>query len=621
LAVAGLPGTTALAGETALQPRPTLLLLDAATPSPDLATHFEYLEDCTGSLTLRDVTSGTAAKDFRQARSRRLNFGYSQCAYWVRLEVMGQGEIGGEWLLTVKNSRAEHVDFHRDGAIVRSGSTVPMSRRQVPSRYPVFELGQMPAQATTLFLRLQTTDVASYPLELLQAEAFAEALPRVSMLLGMFYGIMLFMALFSAIVYIYLRDTAYLLFSLLLISYMMFEAAVNGLDIAYLWPEHPWWNMTAIPFWCGLILASAAAFASRFLILQQYAPALHRLLNKILVACLLITVIGMTGAFTTAGILGSVLALVLVISLAIAGIVAMARGCPHAKYFLLAGTLEFFGVLFNSLHNFAAVPTMFISTFGTQIGSTLFVLITSSALMARVNLLRRENESAQKQMLESARAAADAKRCATELRMQALQAKINPHFLFNTLNTITGLISEAPARAQGVVTRLSRLFRYTLAVTEKDRVLLAEELEIVRSYLEIEQERFGERLYVDIQVQGDIRGLTLPGLTIQPLVENSVRHGIRPKVEGGKITVTVRVEGETVLITVEDDGVGMDVTRSTDGHGVHSVRERLRLAYGEASTMTLLSTAGLRIDISLPAERSLKAGPFIESSRPFRPAC
>jgi two-component system LytT family sensor kinase len=268
---------------------------------------------------------------------------------------------------------------------------------------------------------------------------------------------------------------------------------------------------------------------------------------------------------------------------------------------LLAGALQFLGVILNALRNFSLIPTTFVTTYGSQIGSTLFTLLVSIALMARFDRLRREKEHAQSEALRSHQSASEAKRVTAELRLEALQAKINPHFLFNTLNTIAGLIAESPSRAQGVVVRLSRLFRFTLTATTKDRVLLTEELAIVRSYLEIEQERFGDRLRFDITVNGEIENISLPGLTIQPLVENSVKHGLRSKVEGGRVEVWVRVESENVLITVADDGVGMDTTISTNGHGLHSVRERLRLVYGKAASMTLTSPPGLRIDIRLPA--------------------
>lgn len=593
---------TALAGPAERSEPPAPVVLQAKKAGYDLAEQVSSLEDCDGSLTFDDVARKEAARRFSRPASRLLSFGYSACVFWIRFDVVCGAEGCDDWLLAIRNPRAEHVDLYRDGAVERSGSTVVMSGRPVQVPYPVFPLGHLSPGTSRLYLRLQTSDVASYPVSLIQRSRFTDSALREHLVLGLYFGIMLFTALLGTAVFASLRDTAYLFYALFVISYGMFTFTRHGMDIAYLYPERPLWHLPAIPLWCGLTVVFGAAFSARFLMLRQYAPALRYPVYAVLLFGLLIVVVTAFGAFTAAGVLGSVLSMVAVVAFGAAAVAAAARGCPHAKYFLLAGALQFLGIVLDGLSNFAILPDLFVTTFGGQVGSTLLVVLVSFALMARFRLLQREKESAQQDAFQSQRAATDAKRVTAELRLQALQAKINPHFLFNTLNTIAGLIAEAPERAQGVVVRLSRLFRYTLTATTKDRVSLAEELAIVRSYLEVEQERFGERLRFDIQVDGEIEGLSLPGLTIQPLVENSVKHGLRPKIDGGEIAVRAWVVHSELHIAVTDDGVGMDPTLDTEGHGLHSVRERLRLAYGAAASLTLTSPPGTRVDIRLPVQ-------------------
>jgi signal transduction histidine kinase len=177
---------------------------------------------------------------------------------------------------------------------------------------------------------------------------------------------------------------------------------------------------------------------------------------------------------------------------------------------------------------------------------------------------------------------------ATEAELRALKAQINPHFLFNTLNTIAELIHTDSAQAEATVERLAEMFRYMLAGSERGLVPLEEELSFVESYLEIERVRFGERLRITQEVASEVLGVPVPSLILQPLVENVVRHG---RGTDGSIDLTIRVRphGDEMVITIADQGPGMPspkVGRGSgleegEGLGLRNVDERLRKTYGE----------------------------------------
>jgi two-component system sensor histidine kinase AlgZ len=177
---------------------------------------------------------------------------------------------------------------------------------------------------------------------------------------------------------------------------------------------------------------------------------------------------------------------------------------------------------------------------------------------------------------------------ATEL--DALQARINPHFLFNTLNSIAALIREDPARAEAVTLQLSSLFRYTLQAPKQGSVTLEEELSIVEGYLAIEQQRLAERLTYSIDVEPSLLGVRIPPLLLQPLVENAVKHGIASSVSGGRVTVAGRRDGERVHLTVTDTRSGGDPLSGAapgTGEGLDNVRRRLRGTFGPKADLTL----------------------------------
>lgn len=191
-------------------------------------------------------------------------------------------------------------------------------------------------------------------------------------------------------------------------------------------------------------------------------------------------------------------------------------------------------------------------------------------------------------------------RLKTKAELEALQTKVNPHFLFNTLNSIASLISENPKAAEETVERLSELFRHSLRHTEKETVTLAEELDLIRTYLEIEQVRFGDRLRYEVHCEDSVREAELPAMLIQPLVENSIKHGIASAIEGGTIDVEAKESNGACIITVRDSGKGFQGAGDLSGFGLRSIQDRLRLLYGEEASLEIVQNDHSEIVITLP---------------------
>ena len=191
---------------------------------------------------------------------------------------------------------------------------------------------------------------------------------------------------------------------------------------------------------------------------------------------------------------------------------------------------------------------------------------------------------------------------ATEAELKALKAQINPHFFFNTLNTIAALIHTDPALAEASVERLAQMFRYVLTGSERGQVPLEEELAFVDDYLEIERARFGERLQVTREIDAQALSVPVPSLILQPLVENAIRHGHG---DGGLIALEIRVQydDEGVRIAVADRGPGMPPDyRIGDGpgHGLRNVDERLRKAYERGLEMGENEPRGTTVAVHIP---------------------
>jgi len=187
-----------------------------------------------------------------------------------------------------------------------------------------------------------------------------------------------------------------------------------------------------------------------------------------------------------------------------------------------------------------------------------------------------------------------------EARMQALQAQMNPHFLFNTLNTVASLVRRDPTSAERTVEHLSSVLRRTLDRSSRPMSTVADEVDYVRAYFAIEQQRFGNRLQVEWHVDSWARSRTLPTMTLQPLVENAVKHGIGNRLDGGAIRIAISEVGDGLRIIVEDDGPGF-ASPHRDGTGLGNLRQRLQTQYaGVASLRIEHPPMGARVVVDLP---------------------
>jgi two-component system, LytTR family, sensor kinase len=197
-----------------------------------------------------------------------------------------------------------------------------------------------------------------------------------------------------------------------------------------------------------------------------------------------------------------------------------------------------------------------------------------------------------------------------EARLDALQRQINPHFLFNTLNSITSLVRSKPELAREMILKLANILRVLL----KDReafLPLSEELQFTDDYLDIEVVRFGDKLKVVKEIEENTLNVVVPGMLLQPLIENSIKHGLEPRISGGTVTLRSRItEQGRLMVEVEDDGVGMaperdeasatsGLVRPGTGIGVRNVRERMQVLYGDLATVEINSRPGRGTKVTL----------------------
>ncbi|MCP4680554.1 MAG: hypothetical protein GY854_34735 [Deltaproteobacteria bacterium] len=191
-------------------------------------------------------------------------------------------------------------------------------------------------------------------------------------------------------------------------------------------------------------------------------------------------------------------------------------------------------------------------------------------------------------------------------QLKALQSQINPHLLFNSLNTIASFIPTDPDAAEEMTVELANLLRAVLEASREAHHSLADELRLCRDYLQIEKRRFGERLTTNIQIADTVKTkeVTIPVLVLQPLVENAVKYAVAPRASGGQIEIAIRKQDQTIEISIEDDGPGPGQSTASPGAGtgIENTRKRLELEWNSAAGLEIdeRKSGGTRAVVRLP---------------------
>jgi signal transduction histidine kinase len=241
-------------------------------------------------------------------------------------------------------------------------------------------------------------------------------------------------------------------------------------------------------------------------------------------------------------------------------------------------------------HSVVATSVLFVLVLA--LGTLTYLVVLSVQYMLAAT---EESADARRRVLESQVAQRDAE-------LMALRAQVDPHFLFNSLNSISGLIGADPAKAREMCQSLAEFLRDCLALGGSKRIALGREIALAEQYLRVEQVRFGRRLAIDTSISPDSADVPVPPLILQPLVENAVRHGIATCIDGGRIEITARRVGERAVVTVGNPR-DVDGARAGTGFGLGIVRRRLGASFGDTAALVLEpADASYRAIVTMPIE-------------------
>jgi len=410
------------------------LPLPGATDGVPVGRYAEVLEDPGGALLIADVAGAAHQDRFARSGQDRPNFGYSYSAYWLRF-VLPRDAAGTLFvplmLLEIRFPSIDSIELHvpyrgasgPEYRVQRGGDLQPWDSREVKHRNPVFRIPTAGLADAPAYLRVRTESVLTVPAYLWRPEALVASDRDTQLAYGLFYGLVVAMFLYNLMLFFALRDRVYLWYVLYVASFVVGLAAFDGFAFQYLWPGSVWWANHAL----GTALCATLFFGAQFARSFLDMATITLFANRFVLATMALAAAGVL--FAATGWLvpyGTIMRTLSALACATAGVVlyvavgALLKGYRTARFFLLAWSALLVFIALGALRNFALAPTNFLTVNGLHIGLALDVVLLSFALADRINRVKRENETAQNEVIAANAALLEAK----QLQERELEARI-----------------------------------------------------------------------------------------------------------------------------------------------------------------------------------------------------
>lgn len=380
------------------------VVLQEASERVDLSRDLSYLEDAAAQYTIDQIIAQwPAIANFDRSQEAH-NFGFTESPYWFHARVYNQNGPSTDWVLEGMYSIIDRMDLYlvREGGEIeqyQAGDAVLFDSRGRTHQNINFRFDLQRGEQADLYLRVETTGAVQMPLVLWTNEAFSASDHQGRFVFGLYYGLLLCMAIFNLLIFMSTRDANYLWYVSYIVSFGLLQFTLNGLSFEHLWPEYPWWNNRAISFFIAMGMFSILGFSRSFLQFRENVPWLNRIVVAIMAFFPFMALAAVVyPSYSPVIRITTFVATVSVLFILAGGLITLYQGFKPARYFMIAWSALLAGIMLYTLKTFGLLPVNFMTEYAVQIGSAFEAILLSLAMAARLRLLTLENQRIQVEM-------------------------------------------------------------------------------------------------------------------------------------------------------------------------------------------------------------------------------
>ncbi|MDH4199163.1 MAG: histidine kinase [Spirochaetia bacterium] len=507
----------------------------------DLGSYVSFFKDPENQLKIEDIIQqDRAGSIFKQNRDNP-NFGLTRSRIWGKVDCKNSSSRQKDWFLIFESERLEEINiyvvspekiiskFHYD----RFQS---FQERYVKHRKLVFPL-DLEKSFQTVYFSVKSEDSMELGAVIASPIGFAKKNYDDMLIAGLYYGIMISMIIYNTFIFFTTRDKSYIFYIVYILSYSLVQFSMDGLLHEYIFNQSFGLARDLRIFFSTSAMIFALLFAISLLEVKQKFPGLYKAYLIVLMVCLIPAVLQSIFGFSI-GLISLVYVLFAFCPFQLVSGLILARKTRLGRYYFAAWFVFIFGILIHGLtylHIYVPFPEKM--NYSMQWGSAIEALILSLALGYRINLLRQSIMEKDTELLNA--------------KFSNLRDKMNPHFVLNTLSIIMSYLKRDVEKADAALSHFTSAYKYLIRHENQHITSMENEIEFTKDYANILLIKFGDTLKIEYDIQGKLDKISIPFLSLQPIVENAFKHGIR-KLEKGKIHIRIRVSIPKVEIVVKN---------------------------------------------------------------------